>query len=149
MSERILIVEDDNALRYALSRELEAAGYDVAQAHDYRDALDLLEVGKRVSVLVVDLVLPGVNGFALARMARMKQHHVKIIYMTGFEDIPLQEADGPVLHKPVHPDVLLGSSAIACARHNRTRAPARFYGIAVPGTRHCSDAKEAQGRERS
>ena len=39
MSERILIVEDDDALRYALCREVEAAGYDATQAHDYRDAL--------------------------------------------------------------------------------------------------------------
>jgi len=110
MSERILVVEDNNALRYALRRELDAAGYDVAEAHDYRDALDVLEDGKRVSVLVVDLVLPGVNGFALARMARMRHHKVKIIYMTGFENIPgAHEADGPILHKPFEPSVLLAT----------------------------------------
>jgi DNA-binding response OmpR family regulator len=109
MSERILIVEDDDALRYALCREVEAAGYDATQAHDYRDALDVLESGKRVSVLVVDLVLPRVNGFALARMARMRHPNIKTIYMTGFESIPMHEADGPVLHKPLQPDVLLAT----------------------------------------
>jgi DNA-binding response OmpR family regulator len=109
MSDRILIVEDEDALRYALSRELEAAGYEVAQAHDYREALDVVEDGKKISLLVLDLVRPGVNGFALARMARMKHPEVKIIYMTAFENIPMNEAHGPVLHKPVSPDVLLAA----------------------------------------
>lgn len=107
MSERILVVEDSNALRRSLSRELEAAGYDVEQAHDFRDALEILENGRRMAVLVVDVVLPGVNGFALARMARMKHHNLKVIYLTGVDNIPMHEADGPVIHKPVHPDVLL------------------------------------------
>src|SRR6187551_1693678 len=89
MSERILVVEDNEDLRYALSRELEAAGYDVEQAHDYRDALEILENGKRISVLLVDLILPGVNGFALARMARMRSHNLRIIYLTGTDDVPI------------------------------------------------------------
>jgi len=109
MLERILVVEDDARLRHALSRELEAAGYDVEQAHDYRDALEVLEDGKRISVLLVDLILPGVNGFALGRMARMRSRNLKIIYMTGTDDVPMHEADGPILHKPVHPAVLLST----------------------------------------
>lgn len=107
MSEQILVVEDDDALRYTLSRELETAGYEVAEARDYREALDVLEKGRRISVLVVDVVLPGVNGFALARMARMRQRSVRIIYLTGVENIPMHEANGPILHKPIYPDVLL------------------------------------------
>ena len=109
MTGRILLVEDDEALRYALSRELGAAGYEVAQAADYRDALAVLEDGAQVSVLVVDLMLPGVNGFALARMARMRHRDIKIIHLTGADDIPMHEAAGPILHKPVSPEVLLST----------------------------------------
>jgi DNA-binding response OmpR family regulator len=109
MSECILVVEDSNGLRYSLSRELEAAGYHVEQAQDFRDALEILENGRRIAVLVVDVVLPRVNGFALARMARLKQHKLKVIYLTGIDDIPIHEADGPVIHKPVRPDVLLAT----------------------------------------
>ena len=107
MSARILVVEDDNRLRYAMCQELEAAGYDVAQAPDFRGALEVLETGNKVAVLVVDLVLPRVNGFALARMARMRQHKLKTIYITGDDNIPTNEAQGPVLHKPVEAEVLL------------------------------------------
>lgn len=108
---RVLVVEDDDSLRYAMARELTAAGYEVAEAHDYRDALEALENGQRFALLVVDLVLPVVNGFALARMARMRQHDLKMIYMTGFADIPAEEAIGPILHKPIAPEVLLATVA--------------------------------------
>ena len=107
MPQRVLVVEDDDTLRSAMSRELAAAGYEVSEAHDYRDALEFLEDHSRFVLLVVDLVLPGVNGFALARMARMRQHNIKTVYMTAFENIPMDEADGPVLHKPVATEVLL------------------------------------------
>ena len=116
VSERILIVEDDGTLRYAPARVLQAAGCETAQAHDYREALQVLEDGRHVAVLVVDLILPGVSGFALARMARMKDRNIKIIYLTGANDVPVREANGPRLHKPVSADVLLATIRIGLAR---------------------------------
>ena len=80
---RILVIEDDDATRYAMARTLEAAGYEVAQAHDYRDALPILEGEGQIDLLVVDLVVPGVNGFALARMGRIRRHDLKVVYVTA------------------------------------------------------------------
>ena len=77
MAQRILVVEDDDATRYAMARELAAVGYDVAQACDYRDALPILESQGPVDLLLVDLIMPGVNGFALARMARLRRLDLK------------------------------------------------------------------------
>jgi CheY-like chemotaxis protein len=107
MSDRILVVEDDDATRYALSRTLAANGYDVDQAQDHREALPLLEDGKPIVLLLIDLVMPGVNGFALARMARLRHREIKVVYMTGYDDIPTAEAIGPIMHKPVDVDSLL------------------------------------------
>jgi hypothetical protein len=59
-----------------------SAGFEVAQAPDYRDALAILEGGGHVDLLLVDLVMPGVNGFALARKARMRRLDIKIVYVT-------------------------------------------------------------------
>lgn len=109
MSERLLLVEDDDSLRYAMSRELAAAGFQVAEAHDYRDALEVLENGTQFALLLVDLVLPQVNGFALARMARLRDRNIKLVYMTGYRDIPTGEADGPLLQKPIAPGVLVAT----------------------------------------
>jgi DNA-binding NtrC family response regulator len=104
---RILVVDDDDALSYALAKILAVEGYDVALAHDYRDALEILEDGGPVHLLLSDLRLPGVNGFALARMARMRHHDLKVVYMTGYDDFPATEALGPVMRKPIDQDALL------------------------------------------
>ena len=99
---RILVVEDDDATRCAMVRTLEAAGYEVTQAHGDRDALPVLEGDAQVDLLIVDLVMPGVNGFALARMRR---HDFKVVYVAGYDDVRTDEAIGPILRKPVMPDV--------------------------------------------
>jgi CheY-like chemotaxis protein len=98
---RILVVDDDDGFRYSLEKCLRAAGFDVAGARDYRDALPLLDKGDRVDLLVTDIVMPHkVNGFALARMGRMRNHDLKVLYITAFE-VPTQEAIGKILRKPV------------------------------------------------
>jgi DNA-binding NtrC family response regulator len=104
---RILVVDDDDALSYALAKILAVEGYDVALAHDYRDALGILEDGGPVHLLLSDLRLPGVNGFALARMGRMRHHNLKVVYITGYDDFPASEALGPVFRKPLDQDALL------------------------------------------
>lgn len=106
MAGRILIVDDDDAYRYATAKMLSDAGFEVADAHDYRGALDVLEDKKPLALLLIDVVIPGVNGFALARMARMRHLGLKVIYVSGF-DIPTDEAVGPVLRKPIDGDTLL------------------------------------------
>ena len=63
----------------------------------------------QVDLLVVDLVMPGVNGFALARMARMRRHDLKVVYVTGYDDIPVIEAMGPILRKPVGAEMLVAT----------------------------------------
>lgn len=103
---RILLVDDDEALRYATAKLLAAAGYDVVQAGDFRDALPIIEDSKPLEFLVTDAVLPGVNGFALARMARLKRLDIRCIYITGF-DVPVHEAIGPILRKPFTSEQLL------------------------------------------
>jgi DNA-binding response OmpR family regulator len=106
---RILVVEDDDVLSHALTRILVVEGYEVVETHDYRDALPILEDGGPVDLLLADLQLPGVNGFALARMGRMRHHDLKVVYMTAYDDddFPAHEALGPVMRKPINQDILL------------------------------------------
>jgi CheY-like chemotaxis protein len=107
MSARILAVDDDDGFRYATVKMLADVGYDVVDSQDYRKALEILDDKKPLDLLLIDIVMPGVNGFALARMARMRHFGLKVIYISAF-DIPTDEAIGPVLRKPVDLDVLLG-----------------------------------------
>ena len=70
MPQRILVIEDDEAFRYVVTKCLTDAGFDVEDAADYRDALEIIDDGKPLDLMLTDLMIPGVNGFALARMAR-------------------------------------------------------------------------------
>ena len=106
MSARVLVVDDDDAYRYATVKMLADAGFETVEAPDYRQALDILDDKKPLALLIMDIVIPGVNGFALARMARMRHRDLKVIYVSGF-DVPTNEAVGPVLRKPVEGDALM------------------------------------------
>src|ERR1700742_103234 len=93
----ILVVDDDEAFREATASVLRSAGYDVTVAAGYRSALEILESDKAVDLLIVDIVMPdGVNGLALARMARLRRPQIGILYLSGY-DIPglEREALGP------------------------------------------------------
>lgn len=109
----ILVVDDDEAFRDAMAKLLRAAGYQVCTAPDHRLALEILERNDPIDVLILDVVMPDrVNGFALARMARLRRPGLKVIYITGF-DIPSasNEALGPIIRKPLDNDQLLNELA--------------------------------------
>lgn len=106
MSARVLVVDDDDAFRYATVKMLADAGFETAEAPDYRQALEILDEKRPLALLVMDIVIPGVNGFALTRMARMRHRDLKVIYVSAF-DVPTDEAIGPVLRKPVDSDALM------------------------------------------
>ena len=63
MSQQILIVEDDAALREALSQVLADEGYDLLGARDGLEAVNCLKKGSRPDVILLDLSMPVVNGW--------------------------------------------------------------------------------------
>lgn len=78
-----------------------AAGFDVVTASDFSQALDEIGPEAKFDLLITDIIMPkGMNGFALARMARLRQRDLRVIYVTAF-DVPCDEAVGPVLRKPL------------------------------------------------
>jgi len=102
----ILLVDDDPAVLRALEHMLRAAGHDVTTASDGMAALDILDNDKTFDLLVTDVVMPGLNGFNLARMARARRLSIKVIYVTGHSERSIAERDfgerlGPLLAKPV------------------------------------------------
>jgi CheY-like chemotaxis protein len=114
-SHSILVVDDDKAFRYVAARALRAAGYQVTMAPDFRVALQILEGDQPLDLLITDIVMPErVNGFALARMARLRRLDLKVLYMTAY-DIPTGEAIGKVLRKPLPLEVLTLEAGLALA----------------------------------
>jgi CheY-like chemotaxis protein len=111
-SPNILLIDDDPVVLQQLTAELEAEGYHVTATASHTHALGIICSKKPIDILITDLVMPaGVNGFALARMARMERPDIKVIYITGYSLAPYEkmipDPSGPILSKP------LGSTLIA------------------------------------
>src|SRR5271154_7165816 len=84
---RIMIAEDEEALRAMCARALSTAGHEVKTACDGGDALDLLqrEAG-RFDLLLTDIRMPIMDGIALALSAARDYPNLTILLMTGFAD---------------------------------------------------------------
>ena len=79
---RVLVVDDDQAIREALTRTLEKLGYGVAVAADGQEGLDRLRQGG-IHILLVDLKMPKVSGQELLKAAKTIAPDVEVIVITG------------------------------------------------------------------
>lgn len=69
-SKKVLIIEDEAAFSYALQAKLKVAGFEVLEALDGEAGLEILQTEKP-QVIVLDLILPGIDGFAV--LEKIKQ----------------------------------------------------------------------------
>lgn len=81
-SVKILLVEDDEALRFIVKDNLEENNYQVDDAEDGEVALDLFEKNG-YHLLVLDVMLPKIDGFQVAEKIRQKDQQVPIIFLTA------------------------------------------------------------------
>src|SRR4051794_13023576 len=71
VSRTVLVVDDDTWIRDVLEMALESAGYEVILAQDGLEALEQLDY-HRPSLMILDLMMPNVNGFELAEQLRLR-----------------------------------------------------------------------------
>jgi DNA-binding response OmpR family regulator len=84
-TETILLVEDDDALRGYATDILQELGYHVLSASHGVSALETLDRGGPVDLLLTDVVMPGgLNGRQLADKAVAKRPSLRVLYMTGY-----------------------------------------------------------------
>ncbi len=86
-SETILIVEDEEAIRFVARRVLERAGYTVLDAGSGEEALALLDAHRGPLDLVMsDVVMPGISGVELARRLRESHPALRVVLASGYSD---------------------------------------------------------------
>ncbi len=92
---RILVVEDDPAVRRFCTRVLGAQGYDVVQAEDGASALAVLETEGDIDLLFTDILMPGgMDGWELAQRARGMIPDLKILFASANPEMALESGIG-------------------------------------------------------
>jgi len=111
----LLLAEDEVMLRVLATEMLEEAGFHVFEAADGVEGLELLKSHPEISLLVSDIKMPRMDGYALAEAALGLKPDLKILLMTGYAQAPppalLKQAEVQILHKPFNLERLCALAA--------------------------------------
>jgi two-component system cell cycle sensor histidine kinase/response regulator CckA len=124
----VLLVEDEDAVRKLAKTALEASGYSVTECDQGETAIDLLENGLTIDVLITDLTMPGMGGRELAGRVRSLRAEVGVVFISGYAPDAswLNDVPGAVfLAKPFTPGDLLRATGKAIARAAKALAEAQ------------------------
>ena len=102
----VLLVDDDSEVRAAVAGMLRYAGHDVVEAGSGRQALDCVDRhGDRIDLMILDYVMPDIDGVEVARLCRLKRPRLPILFITGFADTAFLAAEADshhILQKPFY-----------------------------------------------
>jgi CheY-like chemotaxis protein len=105
---RLLLVEDEAAIRDSLGEALQEEGFEVVAATNGREALDILRNSPRPSAILLDLMMPVMDGWDFRREQlndpSLRDIPVLVVSASGFsaETVRIQFGDVQLIRKPVH-----------------------------------------------
>ena len=99
---KLLLVDDDSEVLELIGEFVVSFGYQVKLASNGVEALAIVDDHGDLELLITDVMMPGLDGFTLARLAKIRQPLLKIIYMSGYSAQlrDVGETFGPLLPKP-------------------------------------------------
>lgn len=87
----ILLVDDDDSLRFLLANELRPQGFDVTGAGDGDEAIELVrekaKSGGRFTAVLLDINMPKVSGFEVLKFVKETTPETKVIMVTAYADV--------------------------------------------------------------
>ena len=84
---KILVVDDERAVRESLRRALELEGYDVGLASDGSEALEKLEGEAQPDAIILDVLMPGTDGLEVSRTLRRSGSRVPVLMLTARAEV--------------------------------------------------------------
>jgi two-component system response regulator MprA len=84
---KVLVVDDERAVRDSLRRALELEGYEVELASDGEEALGRLELDLDVDAAILDVLMPGIDGLEVCRRLRARDNHVPVLMLTARAEV--------------------------------------------------------------
>jgi two-component system cell cycle sensor histidine kinase/response regulator CckA len=88
----VLLVEDEPMVRSVAERALTRHGYKVVTADNGEDALEIVNSGEPIDLLISDVVMPGMDGPTMVREARKSRPELKILFMSGYAEEQLRKS---------------------------------------------------------
>ena len=83
MKRRILVLEDEENIRSFLVLNLKRAGYEVIEAETGEEALEKYHANTDISVAILDVMLPGIDGYEVCRAMRAEGYQAGVIMLEG------------------------------------------------------------------
>ena len=108
---RILVVDDEQNMRNALSILLEKHNFEVCTAPDGKEAIAAIEGGEFIDLIITDLKMPNVDGIGLLKYLREKKHKIPLVLITAFGSIEaaveaMKMGAADFITKPFNKDVI-------------------------------------------
>ena len=109
----VLVAEDEEVLRQMVVRLLGEEGYRTLEARDGGEALHLAHLTPHLSLVVADVVMPGMDGWELGRRLATDCPGVPVLYMSAYQPTDIfhrgapSPSSIPFLQKPFEPEVFL------------------------------------------
>jgi CheY-like chemotaxis protein len=101
LAKTVLVVDDEPLIRSAAAELLQDLGHRVIEANSAKRALEIIESGEVIDLLVTDHTMPGMTGTELAAIAHRDRPRLPVLLTTGYADLPNgQKTDLPRLSKP-------------------------------------------------
>ncbi|WWD84633.1 Sensory transduction protein regX3 [Terrisporobacter glycolicus ATCC 14880 = DSM 1288] len=130
---KILVVEDEAAIRDLISINLSLVGYEVFKAEDGLEAKEFLE-SNRVDLILLDVMIPGIDGFSL--IEKIKKYNIPVIFVTAKESV-LDRVKGlrlgaeDYIVKPFETIELLARIEVILRRYNKDNHKIKFENVEV------------------
>jgi two-component system response regulator MprA len=84
---RVLVVDDERAVRDSLRRALELEGYDVELAADGEEAIERLAQNGEPDAVVLDILMPKIDGLEVCRRLRREGHRLPVLMLTARDEV--------------------------------------------------------------
>ena len=96
----MLLVDDEALIRMTTAEMLADLGYEVVEAHSAEAALELVDDGLRIDILMTDHLMPGMTGASLARVVKDRWPETAVLIVSGYADTDEIAPGLPRLTKP-------------------------------------------------
>jgi DNA-binding response OmpR family regulator len=126
MSQRILIVDDEEHIRRMIRITLEASGYEVGEAGDGQEGLKLYSSGSRWDLVLLDQRMPGMDGLETLNKIKQVDPDARVIMATAYASIELavdamKLGASDFVRKPMTPELLRNAVSAALRKSRPTR----------------------------